>query len=267
MNTHVNQHHQRQQSGPASAVPLLKEEVKAAAGHLPRPAHEICAGLHVRVGQVGAERARGDQRVRGAHEFFVVVGRQLLPTLQDGQARYGAGALLDSKEVVAVLSLQPAVTVPACEEMVRHQQRVGEQAEGRSDHGEMRGRPHHLADRLRVAGDPDDACLPQVYPRRLDRRHLLQVEDGGVKEEEGGEVDGPGEAVRGGIRLEVPKLDAVVHVPNVVDDPRVGERQREGGEDDPPQPLPRVLPRPRPQRGETGVDEREEYAEGERDEM
>ena len=74
--------------------------------------------------------------------------------------------------------------------------------------------------------------LPQVYPRRVDRRHLLKVEDRGVQEEEGGKVDRPSQGVSDGIGLQVPELDAVVDMPDVVDDPRVGERQRARGEDD-----------------------------------
>ena len=161
-----------------------------------------------------------------------------------------------------MLRLQAAIAVPAGEEMVRHEQDVGEQAERRADHSEVGSRPHALAHCLRVAGDPDDARLPQVYPRRVDRRHLLEmvrvrvrvrisypnpnpnpnptpnpnpnleVEDRGVQEEEGGKVDRPSQGVRDGTRLQVPELDAVVDMPDVVDDPRVGERQRARGEDD-----------------------------------
>ena len=109
--------------------------------------------------------------------------------------------------------------------------------------------------------------LPQVYPRRVDRRHLLKVEDRGVQEEEGGKVDRPSQGVSDGMRLQVPELDAVVDMPDVVDDPRVGERQRARGEDNPPQPLAHELRRPWPQRRQARVHDGEEYPEGERDEM
>ena len=52
----------------------LEEEVKAAAGHHARSAHQVGPGLHVRVGEVGAERPSGDERVRRTHKLLVVVG-------------------------------------------------------------------------------------------------------------------------------------------------------------------------------------------------
>ena len=62
--------------------------------------------------------------------------------------------------------------------------------------------------------------------------------------------DAPGERVRPAHHLAIPKLQAIVRVGNVIDDPRVGERQRGRREDHAPQPGARELLRERPERGE-----------------
>eukprot|EP00962_Isochrysis_galbana_P032220 scaffold10560_cov133-Isochrysis_galbana.AAC.10 len=80
-----------------------------------------------------------------------------------------------------------------------------ERGEGGAHHGEVGGRPHDLPDHLRMASDPDDACLPQMEARLLHRGHLLQIEDGGVQEEEGRKVDHP-EGKGRGMREAVARL-------------------------------------------------------------
>ena len=94
--------------------------------------HEGGAGLHVRVGLVGGEGAGGNQRIGRAHELLVVVGREGLPAVQDGEEGPDGGALLDGAERVPVLRLQPPVAVPHRKEVVptRGGQRQGARSVG-----------------------------------------------------------------------------------------------------------------------------------------
>ena len=112
--------------------------------------------------------------------------------------------------------------------MVTHEKNHGERVESRADHREMAGRPHDLSRHLGVPRDTDDAGFPQVYLRLLDRRHLFQVEDGRIQEEEGDKIYAPRKPVDKRIVLAVPEDQAGVRVPDVVDDPGVRERERAG---------------------------------------
>eukprot|EP00962_Isochrysis_galbana_P032219 scaffold10560_cov133-Isochrysis_galbana.AAC.9 len=69
--------------------------------------------------------------------------------------------------------------------------------------------------------------------------------------------------MQGSHMLAIPEDDAVVGVRDEVDDPRIREREREGGEDDAPEPLSRHLCRVWSERGEARVDNRKDDAKAE----
>jgi len=214
--------------------------------------------------EVGPQRSHRNDEIGPPQQFFVVVLRKNLPSLQDGLEGNGGRSFHDDAvpELLTKLVLVAPVTVPAGEVVVSHQQCHREGREGGPRHGQVGGAPHDLADKLRVPGDPNDPRLPQMQLRFLDGGDLLEVENAGIQKEKAQEIDRPGDSVGHVVLAQVVKLVPVVGVRNKVGDPRIRQAQTRKGKDDPPGPGADDFFAKGPGRRQPAVDERENDSKG-----
>ena len=111
----------------STTISALRSEkcIEDATLHESRVPGERRASLHVRMRKVSPEGADGNESIRRADQFFVIVLWQNLATLEDRFERNHACALFHRSEIVAVRRKEAAVSVPACEEMVADEEEHG----------------------------------------------------------------------------------------------------------------------------------------------
>mmetsp|Transcript_20687 Transcript_20687/g.42571 ORF Transcript_20687/g.42571 Transcript_20687/m.42571 type:complete len:295 (+) Transcript_20687:183-1067(+) len=212
------------------------------------------------MGKVGPQRPDRNQEIGSPQKLLVVILWQNLTSLQNRLEGDDGGSLLDNfcPELLSEFVSVPPVTIPAGKVVVPHQQGHGQSRKGGSHHSQMGGAPHPLANKLRMPGDSDDPCLPQMQLGFFDGGNLLEIKDAGIQKEKAQKVDCPGNRMGDFVLLQVVKLNAVVGVGNKIGNPRVGQTQAGKGKDDPPGSSSHNFFSVRPCRSQTAVDNRKE---------